>query len=191
LLRDRRSCVLILLAGAGILVLVYQFGLARFLDMVVYSSSVGGWDGRLEIWVRAVNLVRDYPFSGIGMGSFQVMAETFYAYDIYAPEHIPHAHNLFMQVSLDVGLPGMIAWLAIFITIFTLSWQIYQAGQKSEDSIYLSTGAALIASQTALAVHGLTDAVTWGMVRPAPLVWIIWGVGAAVISLIVKLQEKT
>ena len=42
-------------------------------------------------------------------------------------------------------------------------------------SPYLSAlGAGLLASQAALAVHGLTDAVTWGM-RPAVLVWAIWG----------------
>jgi putative inorganic carbon (HCO3(-)) transporter len=37
----------------------------------------------------------------------------------------------------------------------------------------------LLCSQVALVVHGLTDAVTWGMVRPAPLVWALWGLAMA------------
>ncbi len=40
-------------------------------------------------------------------------------------------------------------------------------------------GAGLLCSQLALAVHGITDAVTWGMVRPAPFVWAIWGLAVA------------
>ena len=39
----------------------------------------------------------------------------------------------------------------------------------------LQIGAGFFCSQLALATHGMTDAVTWGMVRPAPLVWVIWG----------------
>ncbi len=35
------------------------------------------------------------------------------------------------------------------------------------------------------------DAVTWGMVRPAPLIWIIWGIGVAGISYISKNHQKT
>jgi putative inorganic carbon (HCO3(-)) transporter len=37
----------------------------------------------------------------------------------------------------------------------------------------------LLCSQLALGVHGLFDAVTWGMVRPAPLIWAIWGLALA------------
>jgi putative inorganic carbon (HCO3(-)) transporter len=36
-----------------------------------------------------------------------------------------------------------------------------------------------LGSQLALAVHGITDAVTWGMVRPAPLIWALWGLAIA------------
>jgi len=30
-----------------------------------------------------------------------------------------------------------------------------------------------------LVVNGILDAVTWGMVRPAPLVWLMWGAAMA------------
>ncbi len=106
LIRKRRSWILLVFAGAGGLVLVYRFEITRVLEAAFYSRSLGDWDGRTEIWLRAVNLIHDFPISGIGMGTFHELASTFYAYDIYAPEHIPHAHNLFLQVTMDLGIPG-------------------------------------------------------------------------------------
>lgn len=189
LLRDRRSWLLLLLAGVGLLFLAYQFGVTNILETAVYSNSIGDWDGRLEIWTRAVNLTRDFPFTGIGLGSFKDLAERFYAYDIYAPEYIPHAHNLFMQITVDLGIPGIVAWLSILLTMIYISWQVYKTGRTTNDFLFTGIGAALVVSQIALGVHGVTDAVTWGMVRPAPLLWIIWGSGIA--SLLTQIQMRT
>jgi putative inorganic carbon (HCO3(-)) transporter len=96
-----------------------------------------------------------------------------------------------MQVSLDLGIPGLVAWLSIFLSIIFISWQVYMTGWKMNDYLFTAMGAALISCQISLIVHGLMDSVTWGMVRPAPLVWIIWGIGAAFFSKINKLQVKT
>jgi hypothetical protein len=49
-------------------------------------------------------------------------------------------------------------------------------------------GAGLLASQAALLLHGSLDAVTWGMVRSAPLVWLAWGVAAAAGNLAARLE---
>ena len=34
-------------------------------------------------------------------------------------------------------------------------------------------------NQVALVTHGIVDAVTWGMVRTAVIVWTLWGLAAA------------
>jgi putative inorganic carbon (HCO3(-)) transporter len=44
--------------------------------------------------------------------------------------------------------------------------------------------AALLAAQAALLAHGVFDAVVWGQVRTAPVVWGLWGLAAAGINLI-------
>jgi len=55
-------------------------------------------------------------------------------------------------------------------------------GKSQGNAWLLGLGAGLLAAQAALVVHGLTDAVTWGMVRSAPVVWLIWGFCAAVVG---------
>ena len=86
-----------------------------------------------------------------------------------------HAHNLFLQIAVDLGLPGLIAWLFIWLLAMAFAWRQYHRGREIGSGWAAGLGAGLLASQVALGVHGLVDAVTWGQVRPAPLVWGLWG----------------
>lgn len=143
-------------------------------ESLAVTNAFNGLDNRIEIWSRAWYMVQDFAFTGIGMGSFEQVTEMLYPL-IITPPGVPHAHNLFLQVAVDLGVPGLIAWLGILITVIVSSWRAY----RSADSTLRALGAGLLASQVALCVHGLTDAVTWGMVRSAPLVWALWGTAVA------------
>ncbi len=157
----------------------YLVGFSRIADFFIRSASLGGLDGRLEIWTRAVFLVQDFPYTGVGMGTFGRAADTLYPFFIYAPGKIDHAHNLFLQVAVDLGIPGLIAWCVILSLASLASWQLYRLGRLRMNALAAGLGAGLLCSQVALVIHGLTDAVTWGMVRPAPLVWVVWALAIA------------
>jgi len=124
-------------------------------------------------------MIQDFPFTGIGMGSFGNVADVLYPFFLAAPGSIPHAHNLFLQVAVDLGIPGLVAWLSVFGLVTLSAWQVYRRGRSDGNAWVAGIGAAILCSQLALTVHGLADAVTWGMVRPAPLVWALWGLGVA------------
>lgn len=157
----------------------YFLGVERFVQLLVYSSSTGGIESRIEIWSRALYMIQDFPFTGIGLGSFGPVADMLYPFFLFQPSTVFHAHNLFLQIAVDLGLPGLIAWLAIFLCMLRLSWRLYRLGRSNSDCWIAGLGAGLLCSQVALAVHGMLDAVTWGMVRPAPIVWALWGLIAA------------
>jgi putative inorganic carbon (hco3(-)) transporter len=146
-----------------------------FLDSLLRSDVIGGMDGRVEIFSRSILMIKDFPFTGIGMGTFANIADTFYPFFLFSPGQIVHAHNLFLQVALDLGILGLIAWLAVFLSITLIAFRAYQLASTTGDTFFMGIGAGLLGSQLALAVHGLTDAVVWGMVKPAPLVWALWG----------------
>jgi putative inorganic carbon (HCO3(-)) transporter len=158
---------------------VNYFGISTILEAITADDTIAGLDGRLEIWSRAIYMIRDFPFTGVGMGTYGDIANVFYPFFLAAPNIVPHAHNIFLQVTVDLGIPGLIAWLAVLITVIFVAWKVYRHGQALKDGWISGLGAGLLASQFALIVHGLTDAVTWGMVRPAPLVWAIWGLAIA------------
>ena len=127
-------------------------------------------------------MLQDFPFTGIGMGTFRQVASLLYPFFLAGPDaEIPDAHNLFLQVGVDLGLPGLIAWLALLILVVWASWRVYWRGRAANDLRLAGLGAGLLASQAALVVHGLTDAATWGS-RPAVIVWAIWGLAMAAVA---------
>jgi putative inorganic carbon (HCO3(-)) transporter len=124
-------------------------------------------------------IIRDFPFTGVGMGNFGIVVDTLYPFLLNSAGSVPHAHNLYLQIAVDLGLPGLIAWLAILLTMLTTSWNLFQKGKRCRDFYCSGLGAGLMCCQIALAIHGLIDSVTWGMVRPAPMVWAMWGISVA------------
>lgn len=166
------------LAGALTLLLawavLYPTQRTTIFDAALSGGAIGGLDNRVEIWSRGWYLIQDFMFTGIGMGSFSPVVDLLYPL-ILTKEVIPHAHNLFLQVAVDLGLPGFIAWLGILINVITACAMLI----RTRDPLLRAIGAGLLASNVALCVHGLTDAVTWGMVRTAPLVWALWGLAVA------------
>ena len=184
-LRWRRGWLALPLGAAAGGVMLWQIGLPRAADLLMATQALGGAEQRLEIWSRALYMIQDFPFTGIGMGTFQQVANLLYPFFLAGPDaEVPHAHNIFLQVGVDLGLPGLIGWLALFGLVGVAAWRVYRWGFASENKHNAGLGAGLLASQVALLVHGLTDAPLWGT-RPAVIVWIGWGLTMACLRLLV------
>ncbi len=169
------------LGGAGLVLgwKIAQIGVGQFLDAVLVGATLGGMGGREQIWRRAWYMIQDFPLTGVGMGLFGDVADALYPFADFAAGRIPHAHQLFLQVAVDLGIPGFIAWVTILGIVCASAWQLYRKGLKNKNGWLAGLGVGLFGSQMALCLHGLLDAVTWGMVRPAPFVWGIWGLTLA------------
>jgi putative inorganic carbon (HCO3(-)) transporter len=166
----------------GVLVLAfftYRLGYKPMLETLTTTGSVSTLEGRQEIWSRAIFMIQDFAFTGIGMGTFGDVADAMYPFFLASPGSTPHAHNLFLQIAVDLGIPGLVAWLAIWMVMIAMAYQVYRHGRESQNGWASGLGAGLLCSQLALVSHGMLDAVTWGMVKPAPLVWALWGVTVA------------
>jgi putative inorganic carbon (HCO3(-)) transporter len=187
-LRWRWGWAILLLALVAFIPMIYVLGFTPLLELLAPGGAVGGIGERLEVWSRAIFMIQDFPFTGIGMGSFEKLADTLYPLFLVAPGKIAHSHNLFLQVAVDLGIPGLVAWLAAFLVTCQSSWMVYQAGRSANENYLAALGAGLLCAQVALAVHGLTDAVSWGVVRSAPLVWALWGVAASGLILVVQVK---
>ncbi len=188
-MRWRWGWVAVVLAFGVSILFAGRFGIRPILEEVTSSGTVGGLDGRLEIWSRAIYMIQDFPFTGIGMGSFTEAADALYPFSLYPPNSVDHAHNLFLQIAIDLGIAGLVAWLAILLTIVMVAWSLYRRGCIHKHAQCAAVGAGLLCSQAALVVHGMMDAVVWGMVRPAPLVWAIWGLAAGAWYVCVRPQK--
>ncbi len=171
-------------AGAvGVAYLQYQGRLMPLLEIAFRSESIGNLSGRLEVWSRAWYAMQDFAFTGIGMGTFGPVANLLYPYFLHGPDaHIPHAHDLFLQLGVDLGFPGLIAYTALLLVLFYAVWSAWSdLRRRGDERAWWAWG--LFGGMTAMLLHGLVDAVTWGT-KPALLAWLMWGV-------IVALRRET
>ncbi|MFN2302638.1 MAG: O-antigen ligase family protein, partial [Anaerolineales bacterium] len=91
---------IVLVLGAGALVLVVNFiGFSSAWDLVVRSDAIGGTGDRLEIWARTIYMIRDFPYTGIGMGAYPEVFNGLYP--LISPDSVfmDHAHNLILQIA--------------------------------------------------------------------------------------------
>ncbi|MBU6359995.1 MAG: O-antigen ligase family protein [Chloroflexi bacterium] len=173
ILLGRRFRALVVILGL-ILAFSWQFvNLSRLFNSLLANPSLGGLDARLEIWQRAIYIIQDFAYTGVGMGMFEPVSLLLYAAYV-SKFDIPHAHNLFLQVAVDLGLPGFMAWFIILIKTLQAAIQAYQWQLPVITNISRALAVGLIGSQIALIIHGLTDAVLWGVVRASPIIWLIW-----------------
>lgn len=150
--------------------------LGRLWERFAQGDALGGLDGRLEIWSRAVYAVQDFSFTGIGMGTFPRVIPLLYPYFLLGPgQDIPHAHNLLLQIAVDLGLPGLTAflWMALGSGLLTAAGLRRYGQTEQHVAAWLLRGCA--AGLIAALLHGIWDAPLWNT-RPAFLIWGLWGV---------------
>jgi O-antigen ligase len=89
---------------------------------------------RLAMIEGGLALVRDHPMLGVGPGGVTEL------YPQYAPaiamrRHTSHLHNTPLQLAAERGLPGLAAWLAIYVAFFGRALAILRAlpAARAED----------------------------------------------------------
>ena len=115
-------------------------------------------DLRARIWRYGAAGLSQSPWFGIGLNQFHLSSP--------GPEVIPHAHNMFLQVALDLGLVGLIAYLSLQALL------LMRADRASRGPVPLAARMAAGGGMSLIGVHlyGLTDAVALG----ARVGWFQW-----------------
>jgi putative inorganic carbon (HCO3(-)) transporter len=132
-------------------------------------GNLGTLGFRQEVWRWALVGIEDFPFTGTGLGTFRRVAPRLYPIAVPATYDIAHAHNIFLQVALDLGLPGLAAYLALLALALRLGWQAAR-----RDPALRPWAWGLCAGLLALHAYGLADALAPGS-KPALLFWLALG----------------
>ncbi len=131
--------------------------------------------GRLELWDRALYMLRDFSYTGIGLGQFSRVLHALYVPFLIPPDTwVPHAHNFVLQVALDLGIP---AAAAFFVLVAVGMVRMVRAAARPEPAI---RGLALgcLGGLVAFLVFGLGDAIAPGA-KPGALLWVTLGLAEA------------
>lgn len=174
--------VAVLSAGAAVFVAMRPALLTDFAapSGVVAAGGELSLRSRVEIWSRALDAIADFPVTGVGLNAFRRLVPVMYPLRSVPPEtDVAHAHNVFLQTALDVGAPGLSAYVAILLVGTTLAWRTWGRGDVAERWLALGLWGNLLAAH----LFGVTDAIALGA-KIGLFVW--WNVG-----LIVALHQLT
>jgi putative inorganic carbon (HCO3(-)) transporter len=157
-------------AASGAFILYLGPGIVRR-SLTDVTGGAATFTSREEMWLRARLLIADFTLTGTGVGTFPAVIAA-----LYPMKGSPnHAHNLFLQLGADLGVPGLLAWLGFFFILTGMALKLLR--RPAAGALYPILGGAALGFNAVLVLHGLLDCVLWGT-RPALLVWILWGLTA-------------
>lgn len=86
---------------------------------------------RSRIWQANIAMIRDRPLFGWGYGNYKQFRAPYYArYPAvgsagWAGNSDAHAHNTFLQLWVDGGWPGFVAFISLLAAVLAKGWQTY------------------------------------------------------------------
>jgi O-antigen ligase len=156
-------------------------------------SAADNFAVRIDTWQSALRAISAHPVEGIGLDAFRHLLPTTYpAASIPDTYDIGHAHNQLLQAALDLGLPGLLAYLTLWLAAGRILRNMLARNTPlstgSPRTVILAAGfaTALFASF----LHGMMDVVVM-VSKPGVLFWAMLALVTALGHLTAKQREST
>jgi len=166
------------LAVAGILALGNQVVLsddvAKEISGLLNLES-SSYTARAEFMRCAVEIVKDHPIIGAGAGGWEALYRQYQNYSYWTTE----THSHFLQVWVETGTVGLLAFLAMWLILFFYVIRIYKAKRKEEDKSHWILSWGIASGALALGAHAAID---FDLSIPA-MCMVLWSLLALVNSL--------
>ena len=179
--RFRTVFFVLVIAGILVLIVVGPVGVSDWLVQqgLATGTAEASWDARVERWSRWLWAIADHPLTGTGMDVFRSQGPEMYPFfHVSVGEDLGHAHNAYLHTALDLGIPGLISYLALLGGTIVLGWQSYRRARQRLAQLVVLGGVA-----------GLATHAAWSMLDVLPLgartnfMW--WTVAACVITVVI------
>lgn len=122
---------------------------------------------RLLYWENGWEMMKEYPFGGVGYFNFVPYYEAYYPQDmLYEKAQLPH--NIFIQVGTDAGFPALFFFLLIILYCLRTTYRL-----SKDTSISDITGP--IAAGLGMGVFGYVIAGQFVTIAYYPFLWIHLG----------------
>jgi O-antigen ligase len=124
--------------------------LARFEPM--HEAAYPQMEGRVSIWTDTLHLVRDYPLTGAGLGTFGVAFRHYQTGLVNF--YVDHAHNDYLEFAADTGLPGVaLLFLPILYLFLRMILSFLTDSRRYRPAVTLGC----MGSTLGILIHSVTD----------------------------------
>ena len=122
--RERRGTLLLTVAAATALsvVILPADVFDRYLTITKYQQDESAMI-RLAVWNAGMQMFADHPLTGVGAGTFETVYGQRYIDRKSAGNIWRAAHSSYVEIAAELGLIGLIIWLAILASAFNSLFQ--------------------------------------------------------------------
>lgn len=157
----------LMLLGLGLVILFAVL----FIKRAIYDSGTDNiflsLKGRLEFWTAALRMIAARPFQPTGLSGFG------YLYRFYAPQarlESMMAHNLFLQLWIETGFIGLLAFIWLLSAIIYNGLKNFLKPQPCFKSCFFQ--AACLSAVLAFLFHNMMD-FSFFITQTAIIWWIL------------------
>ena len=137
---------------------------------------------RFAIYEATGNLMKDYWFQGVGLGS-DVMTKVFQSYPtMYDGNHPIHTHNNYLQMWGELGLAGGVAYIVLVLSQVKNGVKAYYAAGNRRVRNLLSASVGAFCGILLISVAEYT----WFYPRNMFLFWFLFAIIGACVKLVKK-----
>ncbi|MBC7811871.1 MAG: O-antigen ligase family protein [Burkholderiales bacterium] len=127
----------------------------RFARVLDFSEGTNFF--RLRVWQSALNVIRDHPFTGLGLDQFLYAFRGHYILpDAWQEPDLSHPHNILLDFWVRLGLLGAVVLVWIQIAFWRAAFHAYRKLRDS-DPLYFAIIVGAMGSMIDLLAHGLID----------------------------------
>jgi O-antigen ligase len=125
-----------------------------------FNLKEGSNSGRLEMWKKAMVVIRDNPLIGTGLGNYPLAVNPLATYrdPIYA-------HNTYLDIAVETGILTSLSWIILLISVIYSFWK-----KARKDMFYAGAAVSLII----FSVHSLVET---GIYSPVVLTLVLIIIG--------------
>lgn len=128
---------------------------ARFANLLDFTSGTNFF--RLRVWESAIEIIRDFPITGIGLDQFLYLFSGEYVRpDAIWDRDLSHPHNFVLDFWIRLGIIGAILFLIIQVSFWKQAISIIKQVQQNDKLLFALT-VGLMGSMADLLAHGLID----------------------------------
>ena len=106
---------------------------------------------RLAHWQAAAEMAAAHPWLGVGLGNYAAAYERYRL--VRWPLALGHAHNFYLNLAAETGLPGLLIFVALLLAAAQQGWRTLRSASGWQRALALG----ILAAGAHLAAHSVVD----------------------------------
>ena len=134
---------------------------------------------RVDAWQSVITMIQDFPLTGTGIGTYSQLYDKFYITHLSSSWGYTqlHAHNTFLSIAIDIGLPGLVLYTSLLSSCFFMVIKTLRRVRSITKFLLMGLSCGLLAHQ----IFGIVDAFLLGT-KLGFIQWIFIGLIAGIFT---------